>query len=562
MPSLGLLIHLPLFVTLFARILAPKLPITSTLISPFIRNTLIKSCNASLYHISNTVPKEKVASFYSVNVSQMKHIMYGNNIQDYLISVPCSCMDLDDNTTAYFYKTTYPVQHGDTSDQVSIEIHSGQAWKGKANDSGIDAKTNLSISLPCGCIESQSQTVVTYTVQDKDTLLSIASLLSSDVTGIQSLNPEMHLILLIYCIKTTSIICFTLLLYFIFHEGTHKRTVIILAVGISLAVTLLSVSILIIVVLRRKRSKQKVEDRTIARSMSAYRTFFKRGTQNIFTFADSERPVLFSPEEIEEATSFFNESRKIGEGGYESVYFGILGGKEVAIKKMRSNKSKEFFAELKVLCKIHHIDVVELQGYASGEDDLYLVYEYVQNGSLNAHLHDPLLKGHQPLSWTARTHIALDAAKDIKTSNILLDEGLRAKVADFGLVKLVARTNEGDFLATRLVGTPGDLPPESVKELQVTPKTDVFAFGVVLAELITGRRALICDSKETNKMKSLITVINNVFQDEHPEGALEAMAEIAQCCLSEDAVDRPEMREIVASLGGNSQVFSGLFNGR
>ncbi|KAF3964808.1 hypothetical protein CMV_010946 [Castanea mollissima] len=123
----------------------------------------------------------------------MKPIMYGNNIQDYLISVPCSCMDLDDNTTAYFYNTTYPVQHGDTSDQVSIEIYSGQAWKGKANDSGIDAKTNLSISLPFGCIESQSQTVVTYTVQDKDTLLCIASLLSSDVTGIQSLNPEMVL---------------------------------------------------------------------------------------------------------------------------------------------------------------------------------------------------------------------------------------------------------------------------------------------------------------------------------------------------------------------------------
>ncbi|KAL4638990.1 hypothetical protein ACB092_03G185600 [Castanea dentata] len=545
MPSLGLLIHLPLFATLFARILAPKLPITSTLISPFRRNTLIKSCNASLYHISNTVPKEKVASFYSVNVYQMKPVMYGNNIQDYLISVPCSCMDLDDNTTAYFYNTTYPVQHGDTdtSDQVSIEIYSGQAWKGKANDSGIDAKTNLSISLPCGCIESQSQTVVTYTNIGLGWVLFVP----------MENNPK--------------------------KEGTHKRTVIILAVGISLAVTLLSVSILITVVLRRKRSKQKVEDRAVAKSMSAYRTFLVQNQyQDTDNMEDSKRPVLFSPEEIEEATSFFNESRKIGEGGYGSVYFGILGGKEVAIKKMRSNKSKEFFPELKVLCKIHHINVVKLQGYASGEDDLYLVYEYVQNGSLNAHLHDPLLKGHQPLSWTARTQIALDAAKgieyihdhtksryvhrDIKTSNILLDEGLRAKVADFGLVKLVGRTNEGDFLATRLVGTPGYLPPESLKELQVTPKTDVFAFGVVLAELITGRRALICDSKETNKMKSLITVINNVFQDEHPEGALEAvidgnlrgiypfehvykMAEIARCCLSEDAVDRPEMREIV-----------------
>ncbi|KAK4597972.1 hypothetical protein RGQ29_015473 [Quercus rubra] len=419
MASLGFLIHLLLLATLFARILAAKLPITSTLISPFRCNTLINSCNASLYHISNTVPKEKVASFYSVNVSQMKPIMYGNNIQDYLISVPCSCMDLDDNTTAYFYNTTYPVQHGDTFDKVSIEIYSGQAWKGKANYSYLDPKNNLSISLPCGCIESQSQTVVTYTVQDKDTLLSIASLLSSDVTGIQSLNQEMVL--------NPSNIGLGWVLFVPMEnnpkkgEGRHKRTVVIKAVGISLAVTLLSVSILIIVVLRRKGSKQKVEDpRAVARSMSAYRTFLVQNqyqdTDNMVDlhFADSERPVLFSPEEIEEATSFFNESRKIGEGGYGSVYFGILGGKEVAIKKMRSNKSQDFFAELKVLCKIHNINVVELLGYASGEDDLYLVYEYVQNGSLNAHLHDPLLKGHQPLSWTARTQIALDAAKGIE----------------------------------------------------------------------------------------------------------------------------------------------------
>ncbi|KAL0421416.1 UNVERIFIED_CONTAM: LysM domain receptor-like kinase [Sesamum latifolium] len=258
---------------------------------------------------------------------------------------------------------------------------------------------------------------------------------------------------------------------------------------------------------------------------------------------------------------------------------------------MRSNKSKEFLAELKVLCKIHHINVVELLGYASGDDHLYLVYD------------------HQPLSWSARTQVALDAARgieyihdhtkaryvhrDIKTTNILLDEGLRAKVADFGLAKLVGRTNEDELIATRLVGTPGYLPPESVKELQVTSKTDVFAFGVVLAELITGQRALTRDNQEPSKMRSLITVVNNIFKEEDPESALELtidgnlkgnyppedvykMAEIAEWCLSEEAIDRPEMREVVvalsririsaieweASLGGSSQVFSGVFNGR
>ncbi|XP_058006461.1 lysM domain receptor-like kinase 3 [Hevea brasiliensis] len=337
------------------------------------------------------------------------------------------------------------------------------------------------------------------------------------------------------------------------------------------------------------------------------------------TALESEKPVIYTAEEIEEATNNFDETRKIGAGGYGSVYFGVIGGQEVAIKKMRSNKSKEFLSEVKILCRVHHINVVELLGYASGDDHLYLVYEYIQNGSLSDHLHDPLLKGYQPLSWTARTQIALDAAKgieyihdhtkkryvhrDIKSSNILLDEGLRAKVADFGLAKLIERTNDEDLIATRLVGTPGYLPPESVKELQVTTKTDVFAFGVVLAELITGQRALVHDNWEPNKMRSLITVVYKIFEDEDPESALENvvdrnlqgsfpmdyvykvsptyyvfahMAEIADWCLSENPVNRPEMRDIVptlsnimssseeweASLAGNSTVFSGIYNGR
>ncbi|WVZ22323.1 hypothetical protein V8G54_000867, partial [Vigna mungo] len=191
--------------------------------------------------------------------------------------------------------------------------------------------------------------------------------------------------------------------------------------------------------------------------------------------------------------------RRIRSGGYGSVYFGVLGSKEVAVKKMRSNKFKEFYAELKV----------ELLGYANGEDDLYLVYEYVPNGSLSDHLHNPLLKGNQPLSWCVRVQIALDVAKglqyihdytkaryvhcDIKSSNILLNDKFRAKVGDFGLAKLVDKTDDDNFIATRFVGTPGYLPQESLKELQVTPKTYVFVFGVV----------------------------NKIFQDDEPEIALE-----------------------------------------
>ncbi|KAI3899237.1 hypothetical protein MKW92_044796 [Papaver armeniacum] len=417
------------------------------------------------------------------------------------------------------------------------KIYSGQAWEADGEKSVFITGNDVPINL----------VFATYTVQDKDTLSMIADLFSTDIGEIERLNPQM----------------------------TQKKG--FLDIGWVLFVPI---------------DKNGIPART----------------QDVTAF-ESERPVVYSLDEIEEATMSFDETRKIGEGGYGCVYHGVLGEQEVAIKKMKSNKSKEFFAELKVLCKIHHISVVELLGYASGDDHLYLVYEYVQNGSLDEHLHDPLLKGHQPLSWTARAQIAVDAARgieyihdhtkarhvhrDIKTSNILLDKGLRAKVANFGLVKLVERAGERDTQATRLVGTPGYLPPESVFELQTTSKSDVFAFGVVLAELITGQRALIRNNQELEKMKSLISVVHAAFRDKDSKIALEAiidgnlrscfpmeevyqMAEIAEWCLEEEATNRPEMQEVVvilskiqmasveweATLGGNSMVFSGLFEGR
>ncbi|XP_058194202.1 lysM domain receptor-like kinase 3 [Rhododendron vialii] len=302
----------------------------------------------------------------------------------------------------------------------------------------------------------------------------------------------------------------------------HTWTIVLASILSAASVIVLCA--LAINLLRRKRNRRNSEENSKAFSKSksfSSRFQHKEKVEDVSVF-ESERAIAYSLEEIAWATNNFHESRKIGEGGYGSVYYGVIGEQRVAVKKMRSNK--EFFAELKALCKINHINVVELLGYANGNGHLYLVYEYIQNRSLSEHLHDPLLKGKQPLSWTARATIALDAAKgieyihdhmksrcvhrDIKTSNILLAEGPRAKVAGFGLAKLVERTNEDDLIATSLVGTPGYLPPESVKELQVTTKTDVFAFGVVLAELITGQRALIRDNREPKRMKSLVSVVS------------------------------------------------------
>ncbi|CAH1414936.1 unnamed protein product [Lactuca virosa] len=585
-------------------------------------------CKSILYQ-HNQLTESNISSLYSVDISQIQNITHGDQ-QHHLVTVPCSCKNIN-NTVAYFYDTVYSVKLGEILSDVSDEFYSGQAW-----DQGtkFKANTNATMHILCGCTETDSQIMVTYTVEEKDTLSDIANLLSAEVDEIENVNKVL--------LQKPGFIKVGWVLFVPMYKNgvppppppppsppspppssssSKKRKdfkwAIVFGVLLTVIGILLCLSILMFMKRRKNQENDKENPKAVSKTMSFHKSmtsgqirYLSKENMEGITGFDTERPLVYDLDEIAEATNNFDDSRKIGEGGYGSVYFGILGGKEVAVKKMRSNKSKEFLAELKVLCKIHHINVVELLGFASGDDHLYLVYEFVSNGSLSEHLHDPLLKDHQPLSWTARAQIALDAAKgieyihdhtkeryvhrDIKTTNILLDNGLRAKVADFGLAKLVGRTNDDDFIATRLVGTPGYLPPESVKELHVTTKTDVFAFGVVLAELITGKRALMRDNREPNKMKSLITVITKVFEEEEdPEGALVSirdgslrdsypmddlykMAEVSYWCLSEDPMNRPEVREVVeslarivmssveweASLGGSSQVFSGVFDGR
>ncbi|AES96123.2 putative protein kinase RLK-Pelle-LysM family [Medicago truncatula] len=604
-------IFLPLLASSLPTIFSIEVSMKKAYMEPYKCSTKMRTCNASLYHINYNHNIEQIANFYSIDPSQIKPIIRSTK-QDYLVKVPCSCKNIKD-LSGYFYETTYKVSPNETSVDIMNLIYSGQAWQ--VNEDLV-ANENVTIHIPCGCSEFESQIVVTYTVQQSDTPTSISLLLNATIDGMvrinQILGPNPTFIDIGWVLYVPKELKGSPL-----YHGKEKKHKWVIIIGILVSVTLLSVITLIIFILRRNKAYEtsKYDPKTVSKRSFGNRTislrnheFHKEYMEDATQF-DSERPVIYDFEEIEHATNNFDETRRIGVGGYGTVYFGMLEEKEVAVKKMKSNKSKEFYAELKALCKIHHINIVELLGYASGDDHLYLVYEYVPNGSLSEHLHDPLLKGHQPLSWCARTQIALDSAKgieyihdytkaryvhrDIKTSNILLDEKLRAKVADFGLAKLVERTNDEEFLATRLVGTPGYLPPESVKELQVTIKTDVFAFGVVISELITGKRALFRDNKEANNMKSLIAVVNKIFQDEDPVAALEAvvdgnllrnypiegvykMAELSHWCLSEEPVDRPEMKEIVvavskivmssieweASLGGDSQVFSGVFDGR
>jgi len=328
-----------------------------------------------------------------------------------------------------------------------------------------------------------------------------------------------------------------------------------------------------------------------------------------------EKPMVFTYEEIRAATDEFSDSNLLGHGNYGSVYFGLLREQEVAVKRMTATKTKEFAAEMKVLCKVHHSNLVELIGYAATVDELFVVYEYVRKGMLKSHLHDPQSKGNTPLSWIMRNQIALDAARgleyihehtkthyvhrDIKTSNILLDEAFRAKISDFGLAKLVEKTGEGEISVTKVVGTYGYLAPEYLSDGLATSKSDIYAFGVVLFEIISGREAVIRteaigtknperrplasimlavlkNSPDSMNMSSLKEFVDPNMMDLYPHDCLFKIATLAKQCVDDDPILRPNMKQVVislsqillssieweATLAGNSQVFSGLVQGR
>lgn len=177
----------PLITTSFVRVFAFEVSIKTTYLAPLNCSANIRTCNALLYHITQnlTLTIEEIASFYSVASSQITPIMHGTK-QDHLIRVPCSCKNTND-LSGYFYDTTYKVRQNDTFVNISNHTFSGQAWPVNANDT-LHPDENLTIHIPCGCSESDSQIVITYTVQLNDTTTTIANLLNATLAGMQSMN--------------------------------------------------------------------------------------------------------------------------------------------------------------------------------------------------------------------------------------------------------------------------------------------------------------------------------------------------------------------------------------
>ncbi|CAL0302758.1 unnamed protein product [Lupinus luteus] len=249
----------------------------------------------------------------------------------------------------------------------------------------------------------------------------------------------------------------------------------------------------------------------------------------------------------------------------------------VAVKQLDRNGlqgNREFLVEVLMLSLLHHQNLVSLIGYCADGDQRLLVYEYMPLGSVEDHLLD-LHPQQKPLDWFTRMKIALDAAKgleylhdkanppviyrDLKSSNILLDNDYNAKLSDFGLAKL-GPTGEDSHVSSRVMGTYGYCAPEYQRTGQITVKSDVYSFGVVLLELITGRRAI--DNTRPSKEQNLITWAYPVFKDRHrypeladplleqnfPIRSLDQAVAVAAMCLNEEPSVRPLISDVVTAL--------------
>uniref|UniRef100_A0A2N9ITI3 Protein kinase domain-containing protein n=1 Tax=Fagus sylvatica TaxID=28930 RepID=A0A2N9ITI3_FAGSY len=287
--------------------------------------------------------------------------------------------------------------------------------------------------------------------------------------------------------------------------------------------------------------------------------------------------VMISIEVIRQATNIFSEDNILGRGGFGVVYKGELhDGTKIAVKRMKSvavssKEIKQFDAEIAVLTKVRHRHLVALLGYCLNDNERLLVFEYMPQGTLTQHLFHWGENGCSPLTWKERIIIALDVARgveylhslaqqsfihrDLKPSNILLGNDRRAKVADFGLVKNVP---DGKYsVETQLAGTYGYFAPEYAATGRVTTKVDVYAFGVILMELITGRKAL--DNTMPDDRFHLVTWFRQILINENISNAIDQIlnpdeetmesiykvVELAGHCTTRDPYQRPDMGHAV-----------------
>ncbi|XP_031272075.1 cysteine-rich receptor-like protein kinase 10 isoform X2 [Pistacia vera] len=341
------------------------------------------------------------------------------------------------------------------------------------------------------------------------------------------------------------------------NDGRNKRRFLAILLSTSAAAILLLGCFLIyyfwIKKLKSKGSKKRINDPSAAGD-------FNSNAPNLITY---------NFHDIEAATDRFSFENKLGEGGYGPVY------KEVAVKKLSKTSTQgyeEFRNEVMLTAKLQHVNLVRLLGFCTDREEQMLIYEYMPNKSLDYYLFDPIRR--YILDWRKRIHIIEGVTqgllylqeysrltiihRDLKASNVLLDENMKPKISDFGMARIFAK-DELEANTERVVGTYGYIPPEYVKRGIYSTKSDVYSFGVLLLQIISGNRVSLFYGPEENL--SLLDYAYELWKDgkgtNFMDPSLDDMnsscklikcLQIALLCVQENPNDRPSMLEVSSML--------------
>ncbi|XP_078442895.1 putative LRR receptor-like serine/threonine-protein kinase At1g05700 [Wolffia australiana] len=342
-------------------------------------------------------------------------------------------------------------------------------------------------------------------------------------------------------------------------SGKNNKTTII-SVSVAVSVVFLMILIFIWIFLRRRKAHSPKGE--LVKRLGLVK---ERDTR--------QRDIRFTNAKIKQITRNFEQ--EIGKGGFGPVYLGHLdNATQVAVKVLSatsSHGSREFEAEVLLLGRVHHKNLVCLLGYCDEPKHLSLVYEYMDNGNLREHLSGEI-SGCSLLNWRQRVSIALQAAqgldylhngcrpsivhRDIKSSNILLNSSYVAKIADFGLSRAFSHDN-ATHITTGVAGTPGYLDPEYFQNYRLDEKSDVYSFGIVLLEILTGQPPYMGSAEKTHIVKWVRTRveagdINNIV-DPNLHGDFEVneawkMVEVAMSCTAASSTERMPMGDVVMAL--------------
>ncbi|KAL4581021.1 hypothetical protein LXL04_017227 [Taraxacum kok-saghyz] len=335
--------------------------------------------------------------------------------------------------------------------------------------------------------------------------------------------------------------------------------VVSLVVGIVVMITFLA--LLTFCVWRRKKGREEEQG-------------FDVGMNNEFEMGIG--PKRFPYQELAISTGEFSENEKLGEGGFGAVYRGFLQklGTHVAVKRVsKSSKQgiKEYASEVKIISRLRHRNLVQLIGWCHEKGELLLVYEFMENGSLDLHL----FEAKSLLTWDRRYKIAHGLAsalmylheeweqcvlhRDIKSSNVMLDSNFNAKLGDFGLAKLV--DHEKGSKTTILAGTLGYMAPECVVTGQATKESDVFSFGVVALEVACGRKPIMYKSQENQivlvewvwglyEIGTLFEAVDQRLGSEYEEEEIKRLMIVGLWCTHPNPDLRPSMRQVICHTPG------------